>query len=190
MTRENAWALLTQYNKDHFHLQHALTVEAVMRWYANELGYGDEADKWAIVGLLHDLDFEQYPEQHCTKQQELMRDAGVEEDIIHATCSHGYGLTVDIEPVHQMEKVLYAADELTGLIGACALVRPSKSVSDMEVKSVKKKYKSPAFAAGCSRDVIQRGADMLGWELTELIDKTLRAMQATEAKVQERLQTV
>ena len=159
MTRENAWALLTQYNKDHFHLQHALTVEAVMRWYANELGYGDEADKWAIVGLLHDLDFEQYPEQHCIKQQELMRDAGVEEEIIHATCSHGYGITVDIEPVHQMEKVLYAADELTGLIGACALVRPSKSVSDMEVKSVKKKYKSPAFAAGCSREVIQRGAE-------------------------------
>lgn len=187
MTREAAWALLTAYNKDHFHLQHSLTVEAVMRWYANELGYGDEAEKWGIVGLLHDLDFEMYPDQHCIKAEEIMRDAGVEEDIIHAACSHGYGITVDIQPEHEMEKVLFAADELTGLIGACALVRPSKSVSDMEVKSVKKKFKSPAFAAGCSREVIQRGADILGWDLTELIDKTLRAMQATEAELNEKL---
>ncbi len=183
MTREQAWALLTKYNQDHFHLQHALTVEAVMRWYAEHLGFADEADKWAIVGLLHDLDFEQYPDQHCIKAQVIMREEGVEEDIIHATCSHGYGITVDIQPEHQMEKVLFAADELTGLIGACALVRPSKSVSDMEVKSVKKKFKSPAFAAGCSREIIQRGADMLGWDLTELIDKTLQAMKDTEAEL-------
>ena len=203
MTRENAWALLTEYNKDHFHLQHALTVEAVMRWFANELGYADEADKWAIVGLLHDLDFEQYPDQHCIKEEEIMRAAGVEEDIIHATCSHGYGITVDIQPEHEMEKVLFAADELTGLIGACALVRPSKSVSDMEVKSVKKKYKTPAFAAGCSREIIQRGAaafaagcsreiiqrgaDMLGWDLTKLIELTLQAMKDTEAELNEKI---
>ena len=187
MTREAAWALLTEYNKDHFHLQHSLTVEAVMRWYAKELGYGDEADKWAIVGLLHDLDFEMFPDQHCIKEEEIMRAAGVEEDIIHATCSHGYGITVDIKPEHEMEKVLFAADELTGLIGACALVRPSKSVSDMEVKSVKKKFKSPAFAAGCSREVIQRGADLLGWDLTKLIEMTLQAMKDTEAELNERI---
>ena len=183
MTREQAWELLTTYNKDHFHLQHALTVEAVMGWYADALGYGDEKELWSLVGLLHDLDFEQYPEEHCIRQQSLMREAGVPEEIIRSTCSHGYGITVDIKPEHQMEKVLYAADELTGLIGACALVRPSKSVSDMEVKSVKKKFKSPAFAAGCSREIIQNGADMLGWELTELIDKTLQAMKDTEADV-------
>ena len=187
MTREAAWALLTEYNKDHFHLQHAITVEAVMRWYANELGYGDEADKWAIVGLLHDLDFELYPEEHCVREEQLMRDAGVPEDIIHAACSHGYGITVDIVPEHEMEKVLFAADELTGLIGACALVRPSKSVSDMELKSLKKKYKSPAFAAGCSREVIQRGAELLGWDLNDLMDKTLQAMKATEAEIAEKV---
>ena len=187
MTRDEAWALLTQYNKDHFHLQHAITVEAVMRWYANELGFADEADKWAIVGLLHDLDFEMYPEEHCIKEEQLMRDAGVPEDIIHATCSHGYGITVDIVPEHEMEKVLFAADELTGLIGACALVRPSKSVSDMELKSLKKKYKSPAFAAGCSREVIQRGAELLGWDLNDLMDKTLQAMKATEAEIAEKV---
>ena len=187
MTREQAWELLTKYNRDHFHLQHALTVEAVMRWFAEHLGYADEADHWAVVGLLHDLDFEMYPEEHCTKAQELMREAGVSEDIIHSTCSHGYGITVDIEPVHEMEKVLFATDELTGLIGACALVRPSKSVSDMEVKSVKKKFKTPAFAAGCSREIIQRGADMLGWDLTELIDKTLQAMKDTETELNDRI---
>lgn len=187
MTREKAWALLTEFNKDHFHLQHALTVEAVMRWFANELGYSDEADKWAVVGLLHDLDFEMYPDQHCLKEEELMRAAGVEEDIIHAACSHGYGLTVDVKPEHEMEKVLFAVDELTGLIGACALVRPSKSVSDMEVKSLKKKYKTPAFAAGCSREVIQRGAEMLGWDLSDLMDKTLRAMKSVESDLNEKI---
>ncbi len=184
MEREKAWELLTKYNQDHFHLQHALTVEGVMRWYANDLGYGDQADHWATVGLLHDLDFEQWPDQHCVKQQELMRAAGVEEDIIRSACSHGYGLTgVDIEPSLEMEKVLFAADELTGLIGAAALMRPSKSVQDMEVKSLKKKFKSPGFAAGCSREVIQKGADMLGWPLEELMEKTILAMRSCESDV-------
>ena len=183
MERNEAWALLTKYNKDHFHLQHALTVEAVMRWYANELGYGDEANFWATVGLLHDLDFEQWPEQHCQKCQELMREAAVDERTIHAVASHGYGICCDIAPEHEMEKVLFAADELTGLIWAAALMRPSKSTTDMELKSVKKKFKDKKFAAGCSRDVITRGAEQLGWELDTLIERTLAAMQATEADV-------
>ena len=183
MERAQAWALLTKYNHDRFHLQHALTVEAVMRWYANELGYGDQADFWANVGLLHDLDFEQYPEQHCTKSQELMREAGVDEATIHATASHGYGITVDIRPEHEMEKVLFAADELTGLIWAAALMRPSKSTQDMELKSLKKKYKDKKFAAGCSREVIERGAQMLGWELDTLLARTLEAMRVSEAVI-------
>ena len=183
MERAQAWALLTKYNHDRFHLQHALTVEAVMRWYANELGYGDQVDFWANVGLLHDLDFEQYPEQHCTKSQELMREAGVDEATIHATASHGYGITVDIRPEHEMEKVLFAADELTGLIWAAALMRPSKSTQDMELKSLKKKYKDKKFAAGCSREVIERGAQMLGISLDELITETILAMRATPAAV-------
>ena len=190
MERTEAWALLTKYNKDHFHLQHALTVEAVMRWYANELGYGDEADFWAAVGLLHDLDFEQWPEQHCQKCQELMRDAGVDARTIHAVASNGYGICCDIAPEHEMEKVLYAVDELTGLIGAVALMRPSKSVQDMEVKSVKKKYKSANFAAGCSREVIQKGADMLGWELGDLIQKTIYAMRSCETEIQEAMDRI
>ena len=179
MERNEAWALLTKYNKDHFHLQHALTVEAVMRWYANELGYGDEADFWATVGLLHDLDFEQWPEQHCTKEQELMREKGIDERIIHVTASHGWNLTVDIKPEHEMEKVLYAADELTGLIGACAIMLPSKSVQDLEVKSLKKKFKNKKFAAGCSRDVITSGAELLDWDLDTLFERTLAAMKAS-----------
>ena len=183
MERAQAWALLTKYNHDRFHLQHALTVEAVMRWYANELGYGDQADFWANVGLLHDLDFEQYPEQHCTKSQELMREAGVDEATIHATASHGYGITVDIRPEHEMEKVLFAADELTGLIWAAALMRPSKSTQDMELKSLKKKYKDKKFAAGCSREVIERGAQMLDWGLDTLLSRTLEAMRASEAVI-------
>ena len=183
MERAQAWALLTKYNHDRFHLQHALTVEAVMRWYANELGYGDQADFWANVGLLHDLDFEQYPEQHCTKSQELMREAGVDEATIHATASHGYGITVDIRPEHEMEKVLFAADELTGLIWAAALMRPSKSTQDMELKSLKKKYKDKKFAAGCSREVIECGAQMLGWELDTLLSRTLEAMRVSEAVI-------
>ena len=180
LTREAAWSLLTEYNKEHFHLKHALTVEGVMRYFARELGYSDEEDFWGVVGLLHDLDFEQFPEQHCIKEQELMRERGIDERIIHATASHGYGITVDIAPEHEMEKVLYATDELTGLIGAVALMRPSKSVSDLELKSVKKKYKNLNFAAGCSREVIERGAAMLGWELDDLISRTILAMRNCE----------
>ena len=185
ITRDDALALLKKYNKEPFHLQHALTVEGVMKWYANELGYSEEADYWSMVGLLHDVDFEQYPEQHCIKAPELLREAGVGEDMIRSICSHGYGITVDIAPEHEMEKVLYAADELTGIIFAAAKMRPSKSVQDMEVKSVKKKFKSANFAAGCSREVISRGAEMLGWELGDLIQKTIYAMRSCEAQVQE-----
>ena len=182
--REDAWKLLLKYNQDSFHIQHALTVERVMKWYANELGYEKDAEYWGIVGLFHDIDFEQYPEAHCIKAPELLREAGVGEDIIHAVCSHGYELTVDVKPEHEMEKVLYAVDELTGLISATALMRPSKSVQDMEVKSVKKKYKSKNFAAGCSREVIERGAEMLGWDLNTLIQKTIEAMRSCEAEIQ------
>lgn len=184
ITREAAFALLKQYNQDAFHIQHALTVEGVMAWFANELGYAEDAEYWGIVGLLHDIDFEQYPEEHCIKAPELLRNAGVGEDIIHAVCSHGYQLTVDVKPEHEMEKVLYAVDELTGLIGAAALMRPSKSVQDMELKSLRKKYKNSKFAAGCSREVIQRGCDMLGWSLDELLQKTIDAMRFCEDKVQ------
>ena len=180
-TPEQAWELLCEYNEGDFHRKHGRIVGDVLRWYANELGYGDEADCWQAVGILHDLDFEQWPEQHCTKEQELLRERGIDERLIHAVASHGYALTVDIAPEHEMEKVLYAADELTGLIGAVALMRPSKSVSDMEVKSVRKKYKDRKFAAGCSREVIERGAAMLGWELNTLIEKTILAMRASDA---------
>lgn len=180
LTREAAWALLTEYNKEPFHLKHAETVEGVMRYFAEKLGYGDAVDFWGIVGLLHDLDFEQFPEQHCIKEQEIMRERGLDERLIHATASHGYELTVDIRPEHEMEKVLYAVDELTGLIGAVALMRPSKSVLDLELKSVKKKFKTLNFAAGCSRPVIQRGAEMLGWTLDELISETILAMRTLE----------
>lgn len=177
MTREEAWELLTEYNQDEFHLEHAQIVEQTMKYFADKLGYGEEKEFWGIVGLLHDLDFEQFPEQHCIKEQEIMRERGVDERIIHATASHGYAITVDIAPEHQMEKVLYAVDELTGLIGAVALMRPSKSVQDLELKSVKKKYKSKNFAAGCSREVIERGAEMLGWTLDELIEQTIEALR-------------
>lgn len=180
-TREEAFALLKEYNSEPFHIKHAITVEGVMRYFAKELGYSDEEEFWGIVGLLHDLDFEKYPEQHCIKEQELMRERGFDESIIHATASHGYALTVDVKPEHEMEKVLYAVDELTGLIGAVAIMRPSKSVSDLELKSVKKKYKNLNFAAGCSREVIERGADMLGWDLDELISKTILAMRTVDA---------
>ena len=177
ISRKEAFELLKKYNKDPFHIQHALTVEAVMKWYANELGYGDDAQYWGIVGLLHDIDFELYPEQHCIKAPELLREGGVSEDIIHGVVSHGYGITVDVAPEHEMEKVLFAADELTGLIWAAALMRPSKSTKDMELKSLKKKYKSKNFAAGCSREVIERGADMLGWTLDDLIQRTIDALK-------------
>ncbi len=179
-TREEAWELLTRYNKDEFHLQHARTVEGVMRYFAKKLGYGEEEAFWGIVGLLHDLDFEQFPEEHCIKSQEIMREEGLDESLIHATASHGYGLTVDVKPEKEMEKVLFAVDELTGLIWAAALVRPSKSVQDLELKSVKKKFKDKRFAAGCSRDVIQQGADMLGWSLDDLISETIFAMRSFE----------
>ena len=185
LTRDQAWELLTKYNKDPFHLRHALTVEGMMRYFARELGYGEQEAFWANVGLLHDLDFELYPEQHCIKGQELMREVGLDEDIIRATASHGYAIAVDIKPEHEMEKILYACDELTGLIGACALMRPSKSVQDMELKSVKKKYKTLNFAAGCSRPVIERGAEMLGWSLDDLITRTILAMRVDEAAINE-----
>lgn len=185
ISREAALELLKKYNKDPFHLQHALTVEAVMKWYAKELGYGEEADFWGIVGLLHDIDFECYPEEHCIKAPELLREGGVSEDIIHGVVSHGYGITVDVAPEHEMEKVLFAADELTGLIWAAALMRPSKSTKDMELKSLKKKFKDKHFAAGCSRDVIKQGSDILGWPLDELMEKTIAAMRVDEAAINE-----
>ena len=190
ITREQAYDLLKKYNKDPFHLQHALTVEAVMKWYAKELGYGEKAQYWGIVGLLHDIDFEQYPDQHCIKAPELLREGGASEDIIHAVVSHGYGITVDVAPEREMEKVLFAADELTGLIWAAALMRPSKSTKDMELKSLKKKYKSKGFAAGCSRDVIERGALQLGWDLDKLLTMTLEAMKATEDEINQEVEDI
>lgn len=181
LTRHAAWELLNKYNKDEFHLKHARIVEGVMRYFAKQLGYGNDEDFWGLVGLLHDLDFELYPEQHCIKCQEIMRENGLDERLIRAAASHGYGITVDIKPEHEMEKILYATDELTGLIGAVALMRPSKSVSDLELKSVKKKYKTLNFAAGCSREIINRGAEMLGWDIDKLISETILAMRATDA---------
>ena len=189
ITREQAWELLQKYNKESFHIQHALTVEGVMKWYSKELGYGEDAEYWGIVGLLHDIDFELYPEEHCIKAPELLREGGVGEDIIHAVCSHGYGLNVDVEPEHEMEKVLYAVDELTGLVWAAALIRPSKSVQDMELKSLKKKYKTSTFAAGCSREVIERGAQMMGCELDELLQNTIYAMRSCEDEIQRFMET-
>lgn len=188
MTREQAWALLREYNQEPFHLQHALTVEAVMRWFANELGYGADADFWALCGLLHDVDFERYPDQHCTKAAEILPAAGASLALTHAVCSHGYGLCSEVKPEHEMEKVLFATDELTGLIGAAARMRPSKSCTDMELSSLKKKFKDKKFAAGCSRDVIRQGAEMLGWELDTLLDRTLQAMRASEADIQAAMQ--
>ena len=182
-TRDEALALLRQYNKEPFHLLHALTVEGVMAWYAGELGYGDQADFWSMAGLLHDIDFEQWPDQHCRKAPELLREAGADEALIHAVVCHGFGLCSDVEPVHVMEKVLFAADELTGLIGAAARMRPSKSVQDMEVGSLKKKFKDKKSAAGCSRDVISQGAERLGWDLDVLLERTILAMRSCEERV-------
>ena len=182
--RQKAWELLQKYNKDQFHLQHALTLEGVMKWFAEDQGFGSEKEFWQLAGLLHDIDFEQFPDQHCVKAPELLREGGASEELIRAVCSHGYGLTAaDVKPEHIMEKILFASDELTGLIWASALIRPSKSVMDMELKSVKKKYKTPAFAAGCSRKTIEDGAAMLGWELDTLIEKTLLAMRSCEGDV-------
>lgn len=190
ITREDALKLLRTYNQEPFHILHALTVEGTMRWYAKELGFTGEEDYWATVGLLHDIDFEQYPDQHCVKAPELLAAGGVGEDMIHSICSHGYGLCCDIEPEHQMEKVLFASDELTGLIGAAARMRPSKSTKDMEVSSLKKKFKDKKFAAGCSRDVIRQGAERLGWELDELFAKTIDAMRSCEDAVNAEMETL
>ena len=185
LTREQALDLLKEYNKEPFHLRHAFTVEAVMDWYAHELGYGDQAAFWAAAGLLHDLDFEQYPDEHCVKAREIMEGRGLDPALIHAVVSHGWGMTgADVQPEHEMEKVLFAADELTGLIGAAALMRPSRSVQDMELSSLKKKYKDKRFAAGCSRETIAQGAEMLGWELNDLLERTLNAMKAKEADIE------
>ena len=184
MTRAQAWDLLTQYNKEPFHLRHAITVEHVMGWFARELGYGDEAEHWSVVGLLHDLDFEQWPEEHCVKCRELMRQAGVDEDTIRSVACHGWGICSELKPEHKMEKVLFACDELTGLIGAAALMRPSRSTKDMELKSLKKKFKDKKFAAGCSREIITDGAQLLGWELDKLLEMTLKAMQEEEEAIE------
>lgn len=181
MTKEEAWELLKEYNQEPFHLEHAEIVGNTMGYFAEKLGYAEEKEFWEVVGILHDLDFERYPEEHCIKEQEIMRERGVDERIIHATASHGYEITVDVKPEHEMEKVLYAIDELTGLIGAVVRMRPSKSVQDLEVKSVMKKFKSKGFAAGCSRDVIKRGADLLGWELNDLIEQTIAALRTFQA---------
>ena len=187
-SREQAWSLLKKFNKEPFHLQHAVTLENVMAWFAKELGYGEDVPFWSSVGLLHDVDFEQWPEEHCKKAPELLQEIGCSEAFVHAVCSHGYGLCSDVEPADQMEKVLFAVDELTGLIGAAARMRPSKSCKDMELSSLKKKFKDKKFAAGCSRDVIQTGAERLGWELDELLSKTLAAMAATEDLIAESLE--
>jgi len=184
LSRDDAWKLFLKFNKDPFHIQHALTVEGVMKWYAKELGFGDEADFWGIVGLIHDIDFGEFPNEHCVKSKEILKEAGANEELIHAVCCHGWGLTGAAEkPEHLMEKLLFAADELTGLIWAVAIIRPSKSVMDMELKSVKKKFKTLAFAAGCNRDVIENGAAELGWELDKLIEQTILAMRSCEEEI-------
>ncbi len=190
LTREAALELLKKYNKEPFHIQHGLTVEGVMRWYAKELGYANEEEYWGITGLLHDIDFELYPDQHCQKAPELLRGAGVGEDMVYSICSHGYGICSDVEPEHEMEKVLFAADELTGLIWSAALMRPSKSVMDMEISSLKKKFKDKKFAAGCSRDIIITGAERLGWELESLFEKTILAMRSCESEVSAHMESL
>ena len=181
LTRDAAWELLTRYNKDAFHLHNAETVEKTMRYFARELGYAEEEDYWGIVGMLHDIDFEQWPQAHCIKSQALLKELGVEDSINRAVASHGYAICTDIAPEHEMEKILYAVDELTGLLGAVVLMYPSKSAKDLNLKSVKKKFKDKKFAAGCSRDVIRRGADQLGWALDDLIARTIVAVQTFEA---------
>ncbi len=188
--RAQGLAALTKYNKEPFHILHALTVESVMRWYAEDQGYAEDADFWALVGLMHDIDFEGWPEEHCVKCVELLGEVNASDELVHAVCSHAYGQCSDVEPVHVMEKVLFAADELTGLIGAAAKMRPSRSCTDMEVSSLKKKFKDKKFAAGCSRDVIRQGAENLGWELEVLMDKTIRAMAQSEAAVNQQLEQI
>ena len=188
ITREQAMALLLKYNQEPFHIQHGLTVEGVMRWYAEKLGYGDEVDFWGLCGLLHDVDFEMYPEEHCKKAPELLAEIEASENMVHAICAHAYGSCSDVEPVHLMEKVMFAVDELTGLIGAAARMRPSKSAMDMELSSLKKKFKDKKFAAGCSRDVIKDGADRLGWTLDDLLDQTILAMRSCEVSINEEME--
>ncbi len=190
ISRDDAAGLLLKYNQDRFHLQHAVTVECVMKRFAEKLGYGGEAEYWGLVGLLHDIDFEKYPEQHCIKAPELLMEIDAGDDLIHSVCSHGYGIMVDIKPEHEMEKVLFAADELTGLIGAAALMRPSKSVSDMELKSLKKKFKDKRFAAGCSREIIARSAELLGWELDRLLEETLEVMKEEEQEISKKFNEI
>lgn len=190
ITREQAMELLKKYNQEPFHILHSLTVEAVMRWYADELGYGEEKDFWGLAGLLHDVDFEKYPDEHCKKAPELLAEINAEEDLVHAIVSHGYGICSDVEPEHEMEKVMFAADELTGLIGAAVRMRPSKSASDLEVSSLKKKFKDKRFAAGCSRDIIAAGAERLGWSLEELMEKTILAMRSCETQIEEEMKEV
>lgn len=190
ITRDEALKLLQKYNKEPFHIYHGLTVEGVMKWFADELGYSDDKEFWGIVGLLHDVDFEEYPNEHCIKAPKLLKTAGVSDEVIHGVCSHGYNLTVDVKPEHQMEKVLYAADELTGLIGAAIRMRPSKSTSDFEVKSLKKKFKDKKFAAGCSRDVIKYGSELLGWDLDKLFEETILAMRSCENDVKSELEAL
>lgn len=185
MDRTAAWNLLCKYNHDPFHLRHALTMEGVMRYFARENGFAQDEEFWGNVGLLHDIDFEQFPEEHCVKAPELLREGGADEPLVHAVCSHGWGITVDVRPEHLMEKLLFASDELSGLIWASALMRPSRSVQDLELKSVKKKFKDRKFAAGCSREVITKGAELVGWTLDELIERTILAMRSCEASVEE-----
>ena len=190
ITREQALELLKKYNQEPFHILHALTVEGVMRYFAGELGYGDEAEFWSLCGLLHDVDFEHYPEQHCIKAPELLAEIDAPAEMVHAICSHAYGLCCDVEPEHEMEKVMFAVDELTGLIGAAARMRPSKSVMDMEVSSLKKKYKDKKFAAGCSREVISQGAERLGWSLGEILEKTILAMRSCEESIAREMENI
>lgn len=190
ISRQDAIELLKKYNKDIFHIRHGITVERVMRYFAKALGYEEESDYWGTVGLLHDIDYEMWPDEHCIKAVELLKSASVGEDMINSICSHGYGHRTQIQPTAQMEKILYACDELTGLIGACALMRPSKSCTDMELKSLKKKFKDKKFAAGCNRDIIAKGANMLNWELDELLDKTLEAMKAVEQDIEKDMQNL
>ena len=185
MDRTAAWNLLCKYNHDPFHLRHALTMEGVMRYFARENGFAQDEEFWGNVGLLHDIDFEQFPEEHCVKAPELLREGGADEPLVHAVCSHGWGITVDVRPEHLMEKLLFASDELSGLIWASALMRPSRSVQDLELKSVKKKFKDRKFAAGCSREVITKGAELVGWTLDELIERTILAMRSCEASIEE-----
>jgi predicted hydrolase (HD superfamily) len=190
ITRDAALALLKKYNNEPFHLMHAFTLEGVMKWFAENLGFDADKEYWSLAGLLHDIDFELYPEQHCQKAPELLRAGGVNDELIRSVCSHGYGICCDIKPEHEMEKVLFAVDELTGLIGAAVRMRPSGSAADLEVSSLKKKFKDKKFAAGCSRDIIAQGAEMLGWELDKLFDLTIQAMRACEDEVNRQMAEV